>query len=412
MLVVAAAVVVGAGKVTVVVVVVDIVDAAAVDVVETGAGELVVERDEPVHATHSNATAAAVERGTNHRITRRDLYQPHDREPVTDPFQHPYWKWPSRTMRASGILAGWTSRATTIPVALDVPDEVRNKVVGDGNEAWLDELPVLVEELAQDWALTIGSTLRGGHLAVVVEATVTDGTQAVLKVGIPGTRHRLRFEATALRLADGQGCASLLREDIDRDALLLERLGTTMFELVPDPGARHDLLCDLASQMWRPIDADVDLPSGADLAREYAALLPRLWEETGRGCSQATVDDALECIERRRRAHHDERAVLVHGDVHELNALQTADGAFKLIDPDGLRAEPACDLGTIVRCNPDYGDDLWARTRRLAARTGVDATAIWEWGTIHRVVSGLYSRSIGYQPFGDQLLAEADRLTR
>jgi streptomycin 6-kinase len=105
------------------------------------------------------------------------------------------------------------------------------------------------------------------------------------------------------------------------------------------------------------------------------------------------------------------RAVLVHGDIHDLNALQAADGCFKLVDPGGLRAEPACDLGTIVRCNPDSGDDLRARAQRLAARTGVDATAIWEWGTIHRVISGLYSRSIGFQPFGDLLLAEADRPT-
>jgi streptomycin 6-kinase len=41
----------------------------------------------------------------------------------------------------------------------------------------------------------------------------------------------------------------------------------------------------------------------------------------------------------------------------------------------------------------------------------VDATAIWEWETIHRVISGLYSRSIAFQPFGDLRLAEADRLT-
>jgi streptomycin 6-kinase len=67
--------------------------------------------------------------------------------------------------------------------------------------------------------------------------------------------------------------------------------------------------------------------------------------------------------------------------------------------------------GTIVRCNPDSGDDLRVRARRLAARTGVDATAIWEWGTIHRVVAGLYCRKIGFQPFGDLLLSEADRLT-
>jgi len=296
-------------------------------------------------------------------------------------------------------------------VRLNVPDEVRSKVVADGNAAWLNELPSVVESLARDWSLTIGATLRGGHAALVVEASLADETAAVLKIGVPGTRRDLGFEAAALRLADGDGCASLLRDDLDRDALLLERLGAALYDVVPDPATRHDMLCDVAARLWRPVGPDVDLPTGADKARQYADLLPQLWEETGRPCSQETVDDALGCMNRRRRAHDDRRAVLVHGDVHDLNALQAADGTFKLVDPGGLRAEPACDLGTIVRCNPDSGDDLRARAKRLAARTGVDATAIWEWGTIHRVISGLYSRSIGFQPFGDLLLAEADRLT-
>lgn len=296
-------------------------------------------------------------------------------------------------------------------MTIDVPDEVRNKVVADGNAAWLDELPSVVESLAQHWSLTVGPTLRGGHAALVLEATLADGTAAVLKVGVPGTRHALTFEAAALRLADGDGCARLLRDDLERDALLLERLGAAMYDVVPDPATRHDMLCGVAARLWRPVGPDVDLPSGADKARRYADLLPRLWEETGRPCSQEAVEDALACVDRRRRAHDDRRAVLVHGDVHDFNALQAADGTFKLVDPVGLRAEPAYDLGTIVRCNPDSGDDLRARAQRLAARTGVDATAIWEWGTIHRVVSGLYSRSIGFQPFGDLLLAEADRLT-
>ncbi len=293
---------------------------------------------------------------------------------------------------------------------LDIPDEVRNKVVADGNASWLDELPSVVESLAQEWLLSIGATLRGGHAALVVKARLADGTAAVLKVGVPGTLRDLTFEATALRLADGDGCASLLRDDLDRGALLLERLGAAMYDVVPDPATRHDLMCDVAIRFWRPISPDVDLPTGADKAREYSDLLPRLWEETGRACSKATVEDALACIERRRRAHDDRHAVLVHGDIHDLNVLQAADGPFKLIDPAGLRAERACDLGTIIRCDPDTGDDLHARAKRLADRTGVDATAIWEWGTIHRVIGGLYSRQIGFQPFGDLLLAEADRL--
>jgi streptomycin 6-kinase len=294
---------------------------------------------------------------------------------------------------------------------LDVPDEVRNKVVADGNAAWLDELPAVVASLTQDWGLTIGASLRGGHKALVIEATLADGPVVVLKVGVPGTRRDLTFEATALRLANGEACATLLRDDLDRHALLLEGLGAAMYDVVPDPATRHDMLCDIAARLWRPVGPDVDLPSGADMAHRYADLLPQLWEETGRACSRETVEDALGCIDRRRRSHDDRCAVLVHGDVHELNALQAADGTFKLVDPDGIRAEPEYDLGTIVRCNPDSGDDLRARAERLAARTGLDVTAIWEWGTIHRVTSGLYSRSIGFQPFGDLLLAEADRLT-
>lgn len=293
---------------------------------------------------------------------------------------------------------------------LDVPEELRNKVAADGDESWLDDLPLLVDVLAQDWSLTIGPSLRGGHKALVAEATLADGTAAVLKIGVPSTRRELRHEATALRLADGDGCAALLREDLDRSALLLERLGAALYDVEPDPAARHDVLCDLASQLWCPVDADVDLPSGADVTRDHAALVPRLWEETGRRCSQAVIDDVLGCIERRGRAHDDRHAVLVHGDVHELNALRAGEGTFKLVDPDGVRAEPAYDLGTIVRCNPDFGDDLRARTQRLSERTGVDATAIWEWGTIHRVTSGLYSQRIGYQPFGDLLIAEAERI--
>jgi streptomycin 6-kinase len=295
---------------------------------------------------------------------------------------------------------------------LDIPDEVRNKVIASGNVAWLDELPSVVETLAQKWSLTIGAPLRGGHAAFVVEATLPEGTVAVLKIGVPGTLRDLSFEATALSLADGDGCARLLRVDLDHGAVLLERLGAALYDVLPDPGARHDVLCDVAARFWRPVGPDVDLPTGADKAREYSELLPRLWEETGQACSRATVADALACIEHRRRAHDDRHAVLVHGDVHDLNVLQATDGTFKLIDPVGLRAERACDLGTIIRCNPDAGDDLSARAERLAFRTGVDAEAIWEWGTIHRVISGLYCRTIGFQPFGDLLLAEADRLTR
>jgi streptomycin 6-kinase len=232
-------------------------------------------------------------------------------------------------------------------VRLDVPDEVRNKVFADGNEAWLDGLPSVLESLARDWSLTIGETLRGGHAALVVATTLADGTASALKVGVPGHRRELDFEAAVLELAAGDGCARLLRQDRTRDALLLERLGPAMY--------------DVAAQLWRPLGDDIDLPTGADVARRLRDVIPRLWEELGRPCSQETIDDAIACAENRERAYDRRRSVLVHGDVHDANALQGADGTFKLIDPDGLRADrrvtsaPSCaaTLTAATTCDPE-----------------------------------------------------------
>jgi streptomycin 6-kinase len=127
----------------------------------------------------------------------------------------------------------------------------------------------------------------------------------------------------------------------------------------------------------------------------------------------AAVDRALACAARRIAAHDDERAVLVHGDVHQLNALQVPGRAtFKLIDPDGLLAEAECDLGVMMRNDPMelLDGDPRARARWLAQRCGLDATAIWEWGVVERVTSGLWCTRIDLQPLGRQMLMVADRL--
>jgi streptomycin 6-kinase len=48
------------------------------------------------------------------------------------------------------------------------------------------------------------------------------------------------------------------------------------------------------------------------------------------------------------------------------------------------------------------------RARWLAARTGLDSSAIWEWGVVERVSTGLLATSIGLQPVGGQMLRTAE----
>jgi streptomycin 6-kinase len=133
------------------------------------------------------------------------------------------------------------------------------------------------------------------------------------------------------------------------------------------------------------------------------------WQALGRPCSQAAIDHALECAARRVAGHDEARAVLVHGDVHQWNALQDGDG-FTLIDPDGLLAEPEYDLGVLMREDPVelLDADPTQRARRLASMTGLDPAAVWEWGVVERVSTGLVLATVGLQPMAGQMLTAAD----
>jgi streptomycin 6-kinase len=103
--------------------------------------------------------------------------------------------------------------------------------------------------------------------------------------------------------------------------------------------------------------------------------------------------------------------VLVHGDVHQWNAVQ-AERGFTLLDPDGLLAEAEYDLGILMREDPLelHDGDPYGRARWLAARTGLEVTAIWEWGCVERVSTGLLLTKIDLQPVGAQMLAAADHV--
>ncbi len=294
---------------------------------------------------------------------------------------------------------------------IEVPDVVREKALAVGADAWLDELPALVARMEREWSISVGNAYRDSTEAFVAEATCADGTSAVLKLLVPRDADAARNEITVLRLVGGEGCAQLLREDVAHGALLLERLGRMLHQLGLPIRERHEILCATSMRLWRSAP-DCGLPTGAEKARWLADFIAATWEELDRPCSEGAVEYALECARRREDAHRDERAVLVHGDVHEWNALEAAGGGFKLVDPDGLLAEPEYDLGIIMREDPRallHGDPH-ERARWLAARTGLDATAIWEWGVVERVSTGLLGTRVGLQPVAQQMLAAADHV--
>jgi streptomycin 6-kinase len=292
----------------------------------------------------------------------------------------------------------------------DLPPTVRAKARAAGAAGWLADLPATVAALEREWSMTVGPAFTDSTEAYVARATLADGTPAVLKVLVPRGDRNAENEITVLRLADGDGCPRLLHHDASRGALLMERLGPSLYDLGRPIEERHEILCAAAQRLWRPAPG-CGLPTGAEKGEWLIAYILRTWPAVGRPCSEATVDHALECARRRIADHRDDRAVLVHGDVHQWNAL-ACDGGFKLVDPDGLLAEPEYDLGIIMREDPVelMDGDPRDRARWLADRTGTAATAVWEWGVVERVSTGLLAMSIEMDTLGREMLAAADRI--
>lgn len=102
----------------------------------------------------------------------------------------------------------------------------------------------------------------------------------------------------------------------------------------------------------------------------------------------------------------------MHGDSHEGNILSHSTDNYKFIDPDGICAEPAYDLGVIMR---EYSEELISnpikngleRCELLSDISKINRVDIWEWGIIQAMASGLLCMKTKQYVTGGNLIALA-----
>jgi streptomycin 6-kinase len=287
---------------------------------------------------------------------------------------------------------------SSAPIA--VPELVRQRALANGaaGRQWLDDLPAVVASLADRWGLELDRALAGGTASYVASATDRAGRACVLKVAMPLNDDEVAGFARSVvvhRLAAGRGCARLLDHDESVPAMLLERLGPNLDQLGLSLPEMLDAITTTLRSFWRPVAADCGLPSGADKAAWLAGFITTTWDQLGRPCRREVIDRALAYCDERAAAFDPARAVLVHGDAHGWNTLAAGAGSYKFVDPEGVRSEPAHDLGVPMR---EYNEVLLAgdtarlvraRGERLASACGIDPEPVWQWGFIERVSTGL-----------------------
>jgi streptomycin 6-kinase len=278
-----------------------------------------------------------------------------------------------------------------IPEAL-----ARNAVIvwGEAGGHWLADLPRILNDIARDWHLTIGAPYDLSY-HYVAAATCAGGAPAVLKLGVP-TGESLRTELPALNAFGGRGAVGLLRADLDRGALLLERAepGWRLRDLVP----AHDTeatsaAVDVIRQLHAaapPVGQMPDVLSLCTAFDDYLAVhrdsgpLPGALVARAGGLMRELCASATD-------------HVVLHGDLHHDNILRATRAPWLAIDPHGMVGDPGYEIGALL-FNPDPDNRaealtalVPARVEQLAHELQMPIERVVAWGFVKAVLSDVWS---------------------
>jgi streptomycin 6-kinase len=274
---------------------------------------------------------------------------------------------------------------------------------GDEGTRWLARLPLRIAELEREWGFRVGPAFdHGGAVSWVAPVELSDGSEAVLKIGLP--HDDARFEAEALRFLDGRGAVCLLQASEDGFSLLLERClpGTDLWSLGEEEG--NAVACRMLARMWREPDPGAPFMSLSDFVAQWWDDLPRIT-----ATAEYEGEVVAEAVARGRElAASQLRSVLLHGDFHPGNVLAAQREPWLIIDPKPLVGEPAYDLAQLlynrarflIQSN-DAVADLRQQIDRFAADLGLSPARIAGWAFV---------KALGWQ-FGPEFLTLFQRVS-
>jgi streptomycin 6-kinase len=266
---------------------------------------------------------------------------------------------------------------------------------GAAGQAWLDELPGIVEDLLDRWSLRRDGDVLHGQVGVVVPVV----GNAVLKVSFPHPGND--FEPHAFETWGGRGAVKLYERDDARYAMLLERVHpSTLVEQGQDgvaiAGELHRLLT---------VPAPPGLPRLSEQADSWAADLRKDAAELDHPLPDSVVHAALAVVDELGRQQPE---TMVHGDFHPRNILRADREPWLAVDPKGYVGDPAYDAAIFLRTRAYllfFADGLAAAdlVRRLqteleqfAEASGVDAERIRHWTRLIAVQASFWGRRHGF----------------
>ncbi len=253
---------------------------------------------------------------------------------------------------------------------------------GAERRRWMATLPLIVEDLAQRWALDVGRPFQPGGVASWV-APVRDaaGQRLVLKVG---WRHdEALHEAEGLLAWGGRGAVRLF------DALVLEQTsamllelcepGTPMSQVLPPP--RQDaVVAGLLRRLWIEPRTGHPFRSLESMCRRWADEFDARYaaaaahELLDPGLARAGIE-LLRILPGSAR-----RGVLLGTDVHPDNVLAARRESWLVIDPKPYVGDPTYDpVQHMLNFPGRVTADPAGFAGRMADLCGLDGDRLRQW---------------------------------
>lgn len=280
---------------------------------------------------------------------------------------------------------------------LPLPENFSRTIIelhGDAGRAWLDHLPALISLHAWQWSLTVLPPFHPLSYNYAAPAVGPDGTDVVLKAGVPGPE--LLAEMDALAHYAGRGMVQLLECSRDTGVMLLERLkpGTPLVHERDDRSATS-IAAGIMRQLRQPPPHDHSFPTVAKWAMGLQRLRKRF--DGGTGPFPARLVVMAEQLFRELQASAAE-PVLLHGDLHHWNIVAAERQPWLALDPKGVVGEPAYEPGAMLRnpCpdilkEPDPARILARRADQFADELALDRERIVGWAIAQAMLSAWWS---------------------
>ena len=276
---------------------------------------------------------------------------------------------------------------------MKIPSEFTQTIqetFGSPGELWLAQLPALLEQCEERWAITIGNPFPLSY-NYVTAARCRNGTDVVVKAGVPNPE--LTSEMQALQLYDGDGMVRLLDVDRSNGVMLLERVSPGIpLAAVNDDDEATIIAADMMQRLRHPVPPKHQFRTVAG----WSAGLKKL-RQTFDGGTGPLPKDPVERAEVIYATYlaSPEGEVVLHGDFHHENVLSGTRSSWLIIDPKGLVGEPAYEVGAYLRNylldKPDPQSTLARRVDIFAEYLGFERDRMLNWGLAVNVLSAWWS---------------------